>query len=766
MHENISLKENISSTEFVETWIAFERVKKKRLILKRFSSRLFETKGLAARFDQDATAWESLDPKVVPPQFLQLRMHGIDDEWFWFVREAQGINISLFESIQQGKLIQSSLELKKRFGLLSNALVELHTHGLVHRNLNPYNIYLVESDSILFSDPDIGHFLDPSFFGQNYVPERHGNTAFLAPEQRSDHGNQPTDARTDIWSLAACIAFAATGQSPHELDFKRLPSEFSDILAKAMQDDPGQRFNSMGELRNSILKAQATSAGISIQSQNSVQSRPALQPQDPKSNLQLLCPQCNQPVVPSSRFCPHCNRGYEVPCLACNSQNPFWVKVCRNCGVDLQKTIKLFAERLQSQQQQVLKMRENYGHDHALQILKQMSTLTHPDFVAFRDWAKSLLPTVQKERRDIRNGIDNIRVQAKAALEEQKYEKVQETLAQVPQPLVDEEMRVMYQEAGKSLLEVDRLIREIRNSIATKQYNTLLSCVQRYLDLKAYDPEAKNLQEKIEKLTTFTSPTGMKFRRIPPGCYSMGSHESDEFIRSNERPQHRVTLTNSMLVGVYLVTQGDFSKLMDFNPSVSTDKAECPVDNATWFTALEFCNKLSDEEGLSHYYELKNIKRRSTGMVDKADVVVLGGDGYRLPTEAEWEYSCRAGSIMPWCFGDQVLEVGRYAWYFDNSQMETHPVGSKKPNSWGLYDMHGNVMEWCFDWYGEFYYQQCGDIENPTGPEDGTGRTLRGGAWQFGAEATRSAYRNSCNPETSSSMIGFRVVRNISAENM
>ncbi|MGL6195549.1 MAG: SUMF1/EgtB/PvdO family nonheme iron enzyme, partial [Thermoguttaceae bacterium] len=482
--------------------------------------------------------------------------------------------------------------------------------------------------------------------------------------------------------------------------------------------------------------------------------------------IQLVCPQCGKPVVVNSKVCSSCNRPYEEPCLACSSPNAFWVRNCRSCGVDLLATKKMMTERLYAQQQQIQKLRENYGHNKALPMLQQMSLIVHPDFLAVRDWAKNMFPIVQKERRDIKMGVEAIRAQAKNAFDEQKYEKVQEILTKVPAPLVDDDMRKMYSEAGECLTEVDSLIREIRNSISSKQYNTLLSCVQRYLELKANDPEARSLQEKIEKLTTVVTPSGIKLRRIPAGRFYMGSHDSDEFIRNNERPQHKVTLTHSMFMGVYQITQEDFTKIMEFNPSISTDNPQCPVDNVTWFTVLEFCNKLSDEEGFSHYYELKNVKRRSTGMIEYADVELLGGDGYRLPTEAEWEYACRAGSITPWCFGDLVVEVGQYAWYYDNSQMETQPVGEKKPNAWGLYDMHGNIMEWCYDWYCEFYYQQCGEIDNPTGPDNGTARVLRGGAWQFGAEATRSAYRNSCNPDTSSSIIGFRIARNTTDEAM
>ena len=422
---------------------------------------------------------------------------------------------------------------------------------------------------------------------------------------------------------------------------------------------------------------------------------------------------------------------------------------------------------LNEQKETVVKLRASYGHDRALPILKYLSTINHPEFIAFREWAKTMTTLVHKERRDIRTYIDNVRAQVKAAKDEQKYEKIQQILEQVPRQLLDDEFRQDYVTAGENLTQVDSLIREIRNAIASKQYNSLLSCVQRYLELKANDPEAKTLQEKIEKLTTVTVSNGTKFRRIPNGKFYMGSHDSDDYLRNNEHPQHRVSISKSLFVGVYPVTQGEFLALMEFNPSTAADNPLCPVESVTWYSAVEFCNKMSDTEGLGHYYELNNIKRRQSGAIEKADYTVLGGDGYRLLTEAEWEYCCRAGSIEPWCFGDVSAEATHYAWYYDNSSMESQPVGQKKPNSWGLYDMHGNTMEWCHDWYDEQYYSQCEEEgEDPQGPETGFTKVLRGGAWQFGVEATRSAYRNSSNIDSVSSVIGFRICRNATEDVM
>jgi len=416
---------------------------------------------------------------------------------------------------------------------------------------------------------------------------------------------------------------------------------------------------------------------------------------------------------------------------------------------------------LNSHKQQILKYRESYGHDKTLPLLKYMSTVNHPDFVALKEWAKSMTMLIQKERRDIKAYVDGIRAQAKVAMESQKYERVRQILEQVPRPLLDEPLRQQYVDAGEALTEVDSLIREIRNAISTKQYSQLLSCVQRYLELKANDPEAQNLQRKIEKLTTTISAKGIKLRRIPGGRFYRGSHDSDEYLRNNEHPQHKVIIPHNLFFGVYPVTQKQFQELMEYNPSIATENEDCPVEGVTWFSAVEFCNKMSEAESLSPYYALKAVRKRANGSIEGAKVTILGGDGFRLPTEAEWEYACRAGSVSPWCFGDQVLDVGNYAWYYDNSSMETHPVGQRKPNSWGLFDMHGNVMEWCYDWYNELHYQQFAEeeAENPTGPDDGTAKVLRGGAWQFGAEATRCAYRNSSTPDAVAAVIGFRVCR-------
>ncbi len=208
---------------------------------------------------------------------------------------------------------------------------------------------------------------------------------------------------------------------------------------------------------------------------------------------------------------------------------------------------------------------------------------------------------------------------------------------------------------------------------------------------------------------------------IPGGQFQMGSNECAE-----EKPIHRVTLS-PFHIGKYQITQAQWQAVMGDNPSeFKGDKL--PVGQVSWTMAAEFCEKLSKQTGKK----------------------------YRLPIEAEWEYACRAGSTTRYYFGDDDAWLEAYAWYWKNPGIKQHPVGEKNPNAWGLYDMHGNVWEWCQDWYDENYYKQSPE-EDPQGPTSGEYRVMRGGSWGSIA-GHRSAYRGSNLPAFISPGIGCRVV--------
>jgi len=230
---------------------------------------------------------------------------------------------------------------------------------------------------------------------------------------------------------------------------------------------------------------------------------------------------------------------------------------------------------------------------------------------------------------------------------------------------------------------------------------------------------------------------GVKMALIGPGSFMMGSTTGP----GDERPAHHVKLTKGFYMGVTEVTQEQWESVMPDNPS-RYKGADRPVENMTVDDCIEFCKLLTQKE-------------RAQGKLPE-------GAEYRLPTEAEWEYACRAGAKTKYCFGDSETDLGEYAWYRENSG-RTHPVGTKKANAWGLFDMNGNVWEWCADRYGSY---SAGEAEDPTGApgtEWGPGRNsiFRGGSWGSNAAYCRSAVRNFIGPGRPLSGVGFRLVRTL-----
>jgi formylglycine-generating enzyme required for sulfatase activity len=213
----------------------------------------------------------------------------------------------------------------------------------------------------------------------------------------------------------------------------------------------------------------------------------------------------------------------------------------------------------------------------------------------------------------------------------------------------------------------------------------------------------------------------MKFVKIPAGTFMMGSNG----LNQNEQPVHYVTISSAFYMATTTVTQKQWRAVMGNNPSYFKG-ANRPVENVSWDDAQEFIERMNQREP------------------DK---------GYRLPTEAEWEYACRAGTTGE-CYGD----LDAIAWYDGNSGGATHPVGQKQPNAWGLYDMNGNVWQWCQDWFGENYYGSS-PATDPQGPSMGPFRVFRGGAWSFLASCVRSANRSGFYPGGRTSLLGFRLVR-------
>jgi formylglycine-generating enzyme required for sulfatase activity len=233
--------------------------------------------------------------------------------------------------------------------------------------------------------------------------------------------------------------------------------------------------------------------------------------------------------------------------------------------------------------------------------------------------------------------------------------------------------------------------------------------------------------------------------RISGGTFTMGSPVSEP-DRFDDETQHMVRVSD-FSISRYEVTQKEYQDVMGTDPSEFKGD-RLPVENVSWFDAIEYCNRRSLMEKLTLAYTI-------SGSGDDRQVTWnRSADGYRLPTETEWEYACRAGTTSPYSSGDSVDSAG---WYGDNSGETTHPVGRKKANAWGLYDMHGNVFEWCWDWYGLYATDAQMD---PSGAASGSYRVRRGGSWNIVvAQELRSAIRNADTPSRRSRVTGFRLVR-------
>jgi len=268
--------------------------------------------------------------------------------------------------------------------------------------------------------------------------------------------------------------------------------------------------------------------------------------------------------------------------------------------------------------------------------------------------------------------------------------------------------------------------------------------------------------------------SGITMLPIPAGSFLMGSSDDEEGRDDDEGPQRKVNMP-AFEISRTEVTQEQWDEVMGWNDSYFSGD-DHPVENVTWHDCVSFCNKLSDTDGLMNCYTIAEIDYDGHHIEDADVTCNFDANGYRLPTEAEWEYACRAGTTTRYCWGDvsQVILDSfliSYCWYDRNADEDywtdphadregTQPVALKKPNAFGLYDMHGNIWEWCWDWYDGEYYRSAPDPDSdPMGPTEGDERVRRGGSWQDGALHCRCAERSRQKPDHRRDNIGLRLVR-------
>jgi formylglycine-generating enzyme required for sulfatase activity len=338
--------------------------------------------------------------------------------------------------------------------------------------------------------------------------------------------------------------------------------------------------------------------------------------------------------------------------------------------------------------------------------------------------------------------------------------------------------------------EMNRVLnaKQILHGIIIKVDNTIRITVSRYTfpDLEVlrggatvsitnrnqlFDKIPELVQMMMRAMTGGGNPPGEgpapeKFVRIEGGTFTMGS-PANEPERTSDEVQHQVTV-RSFYMGKYQVTQAEYETVMGTNPSYFQG-SNLPVENVSWYDAIEYCNRLSQREELSLAYTIDKNRSDPNNTSDYDDVRWLvtwnpNANGYRLPTEAEWEYACRAGTTTPFSTGNNITTSnanynGNYP--YNNKSKGTYrerttAVGSFAPNPWGLYDMHGNVYEWCWDWYGSY---SSGAQTDPRGAVSGYYRVGRGGYWSGDGRYLRSASRLNNNQSSRGDSTGFRLVR-------
>jgi formylglycine-generating enzyme required for sulfatase activity/tRNA A-37 threonylcarbamoyl transferase component Bud32 len=260
-----------------------------------------------------------------------------------------------------------------------------------------------------------------------------------------------------------------------------------------------------------------------------------------------------------------------------------------------------------------------------------------------------------------------------------------------------------------------------QSSIASKAEQSVPPSADAPFDLAQSERHQQVWSDHIKRPVEIINSAEMKLRLIPPGKFKMGSKGSER----------EIVLTRPYYIGACEVTQRQFELVMGTRPS-HFKSPQNPVEQVSWLDAMEFCHRLSQAQ-----------------QEQKAALM------YRLPTEAEWEHACRAGTETLYCYGDDESLFREYAWYDRNAGGRTHPVGKKKPNNWGLHDMHGNVWEWCYDWFGDY---QGLPSSNPSGLQDGTRRTYRSGGWNADISGCHSAYRDGHKPNAGNNTLGFRVI--------
>jgi formylglycine-generating enzyme required for sulfatase activity len=421
--------------------------------------------------------------------------------------------------------------------------------------------------------------------------------------------------------------------------------------------------------------------------------------------------------------------------------------------------VRKLRAKLEKREAPMLKVRDNAIKQAAQQLSEQQYTeaLATLNTVSEEVWNEQF-EELKTKASDLLNHLNNLRERIAAAISDNQLldllPVVEQCLALKPDQddLVKLEKDLIARQAQLDARN-QPIISRIQAHMQQQQFDAALEMLGRItpqqqtsstVELSQRVATEKAAQTAAEKSAILagepiTNAIGMTFNQIPAGTFLMGSF-ADEPERGDDEALHHVTISKVFYMQTTEVTQGQWKAVMGTEPWKGKVYVKEGPDYAatyvSWNDAVAFCKQMSEKEGKT----------------------------YRLPTEAEWECACRSGTETRWSFGDDEKELGDYAWYYENAdnigEKYAHQVGLKKPNAFGLYDMHGNVYEWCHDYYGEDYYKQS-PTNDPQGPASGSSRVCRGGSWVRDTRLSRSAYRGWRDAVNRRNFDGFRLVREL-----